>query len=141
MSFQIVKRSPQSFGGLVVPDVDMRSVRSDGGLLEFTRERLLDRGIAEIGTVYVAHGDHGWSAVVGYPCADPADLATGDVLVRVPGGYFAMFTADGLVEDPVEDVWLQAETAEKEGSIDRAFVAELEVVHPTKTVELFVSLT
>ncbi|MET4611310.1 putative transcriptional regulator YdeE [Rhodococcus sp. PvR044] len=140
MSFTIVKRGVQDFGGLVLPNVETGPGERVGGLMEFTRERILQRGVAEIVTVYVPSSDGRSSAVIGYPCADLDDLVLGDVLVRVPGGYFAVFTSDGPVDDPVDDVWRQAELAAKEGRIDRAFAEEIEFTRTSSSVELFISL-
>ncbi|MFE3290968.1 hypothetical protein [Rhodococcus sp. NPDC059234] len=139
MTFVIVKRGVQDFGGLVLPNMETGPGERSGGLMEFTRERIRARGITEIVTVYVPNRSGGCSAVVGYPCANPADLVVGDVAVRVPAGYFAFFTPDGPVKDPIEDVWMQAEMAMKEGRIDRAFAEEIEWSR-NRAVELFISL-
>lgn len=140
MSFEIVKRGAQDFGGLVLPNVETGPGERVGGLVEFTRERILQRGVSEIVTVYVPNRDGGSSAVIGYPCGDLDDLVVGDVLVRVPAGYFAVFTPDGPADDPIDDVWRQAELAAKEGHIDRAFAEEVEVTRAPSVVELFISL-
>ncbi|MFD4183799.1 effector binding domain-containing protein [Rhodococcus sp. NPDC058514] len=140
MSFEIVKRSMQDFGGLVLPDIEIGPGERSGGLIEFTRERILARGVTEIVTVFVPNPMGGSSAVIGYPCGDTEQLAVGDVMVRVPAGYFAVFTSDGLVDDPVEDVWRQAELAAKEGVIDRAFTEEIEITRAPSVVELYISL-
>ncbi|MFC7448801.1 hypothetical protein [Rhodococcus daqingensis] len=139
MSFEIVKRGVQDFAGLVLPDIEIGSGERSGGLIEFTRERILARGVTAIVTVFVPNRT-GVVAVIGYPCDGTDGLAVGDVVVRVPAGYFALFTSDGLVGDPVEDVWRQAELAAKEGKIDRAFTEEIEITRAPRAVELYISL-
>ncbi|MEN0135016.1 MAG: hypothetical protein AAGC80_07695 [Rhodococcus sp. (in: high G+C Gram-positive bacteria)] len=140
MSFEIVKRDSAEFGGYVLPRTELSSSAHATDLMKFTRERVRQRGVEELATVYVAVPDLGWTAVVGYRCIDLAHLAVGDVLVRVPAGYFAKFTPDGRSSDPIEDVWIQAELAEKEGRIERAYAEELEVFRAPNNVELFISL-
>ncbi|MDV7246504.1 MULTISPECIES: hypothetical protein [Rhodococcus] len=140
MTFEIVKREAADFGGLVLPRRELGSTVHAADLMKFTRERIHQRGIDDLTTVYVAVPDLGWSAVVGYRCAGLDDLAIGDVLVRVPAGYFAKFLPDGRSSDPIEDVWLQAEIAEKEGRIERAFTEEVESLRSPSSVELFISL-
>ncbi|KXF55677.1 MULTISPECIES: hypothetical protein [Rhodococcus] len=141
MSFEIVKRESTDFGGLVLPRMELGSSAHATDLLKFTRERVQLRGVEELTTVYVAVPELGWTAVIGYRCIDLDHLEIGDVLVRVPAGYFAKFTPDGRTSDPIEDVWIQAEVAEKEGRIERAYAEEVEVFRPPNNVELFISLT
>jgi len=141
MSFEIVKRESTDFGGLVLPRMELGSSAHATDLLKFTRERVQLRGVEELTTVYVAVPELGWTAVIGYRCIDLDHLEIGDVLVRVPAGYFAKFTPDGRTSDPIEDVWIQAEVAEKEGRIERAYAEEVEVFRPPNHVELFISLT
>ncbi|WP_072689472.1 hypothetical protein [Rhodococcus marinonascens] len=141
MSFEIVKRESTDFGGLVLPRMELGSSIHATDLMKFTRERVQQRGIEEVTTVYVAVPDLEWSAVIGYRCIDVDHLAIGDVLVRVPEGYFAKFAPDGRSSDPIEDVWIQAELAEKEGRIERAYTEEIEVFRAPSNVELFISLT
>ncbi|MFD6058920.1 hypothetical protein [Rhodococcus wratislaviensis] len=140
MSFEIVKRESTDFGGLVLPRMELGSSAHATDLLKFTRERVQLRGVEELATVYVAVPELGWTAVIGYRCIDLDHLEIGDVLVRVPAGYFAKFTPDGRTSDPIEDVWIQAEVAEKEGRIERAYAEEVEVFRPPNNVELFISL-
>ncbi|SDE16322.1 hypothetical protein SAMN05444580_11152 [Rhodococcus tukisamuensis] len=141
MGFEIVKCSVVDVGGLVLPNVDAGSGERSGGLMEFTRERILERGVAEIVTVYTPNTEGDSIAVVGYRCDGPEHLAEGDVMVRVQAGYFARFVPDGPVDDPIEDVWKQAEVAAQEGKIDRAFAEEIEITRAPSGVELFISLT
>ncbi|MDH6288655.1 hypothetical protein [Rhodococcus opacus] len=141
MSFEIVKRESADFGGLVLPRTELSSSAHSTDLMKFTRERIQQRGTGELTTVYVAVPDLGWTAVIGYRCIDVGHLEIGDVLVRVPAGFFAKFTPDGRSSDPIEDVWIQAELAEKEGRIERAYAEEVEVFRAPNNVELFISLT
>ncbi|TQF73959.1 hypothetical protein FK531_04605 [Rhodococcus spelaei] len=140
MSFEIVKQGVRDFGGLVLPNVETGTGGRYGDLMEFTRERILQRGVVDIVTVFVPNGDGGWTAVIGYECDSSDDPVTGDVHVRVPSGYFAVFTPDGPVADPVADVWMQVEAAAQEGRIDRAFAEEIEITRDASEVELFISL-
>ncbi|MBC2642990.1 MULTISPECIES: hypothetical protein [unclassified Rhodococcus (in: high G+C Gram-positive bacteria)] len=141
MSFEIVKREATDFGGLILPRMELGPTAHATDLMKFTRERVQQRGVGELATVYVAVPDLGWTAVIGYRCIDLDHLEIGDVLVRVPSGYFARFTPDGRSSDPIEDVWIQAELAEKEGRIERAYAEEIEVFRAPNNVELFISLT
>ncbi|GAF50735.1 hypothetical protein [Rhodococcus wratislaviensis] len=141
MSFEIVKRESANFGGLVLPRIELGPSAHATDLMKFTRERVQQRGVEDLATVYVAVPDLGWTAVIGYRCLDLRHLAIGDVLVHVPAGYFAKFTPDGRSSDPIEDVWIQAELAEKEGRIERAYAEEIEVFRAPSGVELFISLT
>lgn len=140
MGFEIVKRTVLDVGGLVLPNVDAGPETRTGGLVEFTRERILGRGLTEIVTVFTPNPGGGSTAVIGYPCDSPEKLAEGDVMIRVPAGYFAVFTPDGHVDDPVADVWNQVEVAAKEGKIERAFAEEIEITRAPSMVELFISL-
>ena len=141
MSFEIVKRESADFGGTGSAAHELSSSAHSTDLMKFTRERVQQRGTGELTTVYVAVPDLGWTAVIGYRCIDLDHLKIGDVLVRVPAGFFAKFTPDGRSSDPIEDVWIQAELAEKEGRIERAYAEEIEVFHAPNSVELFISLT
>ncbi|CRK49525.1 conserved hypothetical protein [Rhodococcus sp. RD6.2] len=141
MSFEIVKLGVVDIGGLVLPDVEPASGERLGGLMEFTRERMCERGVAEIVTVYTPNAEGDSIAVVGYRCEGAEHLAEGDVMVRVPAGYFARFVPDGPVDDPMTDVWNQVEVAAKEGMIDRAFAEEIEITRAPNGFELFISLT
>ncbi|MFF0816112.1 hypothetical protein ACFYVR_13310 [Rhodococcus sp. NPDC003318] len=141
MGFEIVKRDVVDVGGLVLPNEDAGSGARSGGLMQFTRERILARGIDEIVTVYTPNPTGGSIAVVGYRCDGPEHLAEGDVMIRVSAGYFAKFVPDGREVDPVADVWKQAEAAAKEGRIDRGFAEEIEITRAPNAVELFISLT
>ncbi|MFZ2176438.1 MAG: hypothetical protein WAW17_20835 [Rhodococcus sp. (in: high G+C Gram-positive bacteria)] len=140
MSFEIVKREASSFGGLVLPRMELGPTLHSSDLMKFTRERLQQRGVDELSTVYVAVPDMGWTAVIGYRCSGLDDLQIGDVLAPVPAGFFARFTPDGRSSDPIEDVWMQVEIAEKDGRIERAYTVEVEVFRPPNQVELFISL-
>lgn len=140
MSFEIVKRDVLDVGGLVLPDVKSGPRERSGGLIEFTRERIVDRGVAEVITVFTPNPYGDSIAVIGYRCDHIDALVDGDVMVRVPAGYFARFVPGGRVDDPVADVWRQAEVAAKEGRIDRAFAEEIEITRAPNMVELFVSL-
>ncbi|MGW5072937.1 hypothetical protein [Rhodococcus sp. NPDC004095] len=143
MSFEIVKCGVVDVGGLVLPNVDPASGERSGagGLMEFTRERIRERGITEIVTVYTPNKEGDSIAVVGYRCDSVEHLVEGDVMVRVPAGYFARFVPDGPVDDPIADVWNQVEVAAKEGMIDRALAEEIEITRAPNGFELFISLT
>ncbi|GAA4471063.1 hypothetical protein GCM10023094_01050 [Rhodococcus olei] len=141
MGFEVVKCATVDVGGLVLPNVDPQSPERSGGLLEYTRERILARGVDEVVTVFAPNTEGDSIAVVGCRCDSPERLAEGDVMVRVPAGYFAKFVPDGQVDDPIADVWKQAEDAAKEGRIDRAFAEEIEITRAPNAVELFISLT
>lgn len=140
MSFEIVKRDSSDFGGLVLPRTELGPSAHATDLMKFTRERIQQRGVDELTTVYVAVPTLGWTAVIGYRCADLEQLEIGDIFVRVPAGYFARFTPDGRSPDPIEDVWIQVEIAEKEGRIERAYAEEIEVFRAPSSVELYISL-
>ncbi|MFC9786488.1 effector binding domain-containing protein [Rhodococcus sp. NPDC127528] len=140
MGFEIVKRPVLDVGGLVLPNVEVGAGGRSGGLMEFTRERVLERGVTEIVTVFTPNSAEGSTAVVGYRCVSTEQLAEGDVMVRVPAGYFAKFTSEGPVDDPIADVWNQAEVAATEGKIDRAFAEEIEITRAPNAVELYISL-
>lgn len=137
---EIVKRPAGWFGGLVVPNVPVDHHVQSADLLEFSRDRIRQRGKGEVTTVYVAAPEVGYTAVIGYPCAGVEELEVGDSMVHVPAGYFAVFRSDGAYGDPIEDVWSQAEESAAAGEIDRAFTEEIEIVRGTDSVELYISL-
>lgn len=142
MSIDIVKCPEQQICGLVLPNVTAGPKDRTDGLLAFTLERMRERGLTEIVTAFLPRPGAAAAtvAVVGYRCDGTRQLADGDVLVRIPPGYFAKFTSDGLSLDPVADVWDQAEAAAADGRIDRAFAEEIEITRAPNGVELYISL-
>ncbi len=140
MGFEIVKRPLIDVGGLVLPSVEAGSGGRSRGLMEFTRERIHQRGVGETVTVYLPDSGDGSTAVIGYRCDSVEQLTEGDVMVRVPAGYFAKFVPNGTADDQIVDVWRQAEAAEAEGKLDRAFAEEIEITRTPHAVELYISL-
>lgn len=140
MTFNIVKVRPYQVGGLVVPG----AVPGDHGpttdLMNFTLERLRDRGVRSLSVVYVRHPEAGWSAVAGYRCDEIEDLAVGDSLIRVSEKYAARFVPDGASPTQCEDLWRQVEEADKRERITRAFTEEVVVLPENGEPELYIAL-
>lgn len=79
--------------------------------------------------------------IVGYRCRDLGDLGLGDVMVRLPGGTFANFTArNDDIAAAIESVWQQVWDAEAEGTIVRAYSGDYERYPDTHTVSVFVGI-
>ncbi|UTM38253.1 hypothetical protein MX572_05575 [Rhodococcus pyridinivorans] len=140
MTFTIVKVEPYLVGGLVVPGLEPGVTRDSDGLMEFTVERLRARNIRDLTVVFVCHPRAGWSAVFGYRCDEPEELAVGDSMVRVGEKFAARFVLDGPSPDPYRDLWRQVEMAEKEGLINRALGEEVACIPERGEPELYISL-
>ncbi|MGN5238956.1 MULTISPECIES: hypothetical protein [unclassified Rhodococcus (in: high G+C Gram-positive bacteria)] len=140
MTFTIVKVGPYQVGGLVVPGAAPGVLGPAADLMNFTLERLCERGVRDITVVYVRHLEAGWSAVAGYRCDNIDELTIGDSLVRVSENYAARFVPEGGSSDRCEDLWDQVEAADKRGEITRAFTEEILVLPERGEAELYVSL-
>lgn len=142
MTYRVTARSAELFGGLVAPRVEPGAETSTSELFRFLRERIRDRYSedVEVSTLYVPdeHGDY--NAIVGVPHAVPADVPTGDVFVNVPSGVYAVFEPDGVLSDPVDDVWTQVDDATNDGALFRAYKEDIEVVTQSGSVELYISI-
>ncbi|MFC9356928.1 AraC family transcriptional regulator [Rhodococcus sp. NPDC057014] len=139
---EIVKRQAESFVGLTIPEGKPGRPGPGRELVDFTVERIRDRGISEIFVVYVASPPpRTFTVVVGYPCDSTDKMEPGDVLVGVRSGYFARFRCEDESEpDALAETWSVADYASARGRIERAFTEDLEVHHPDGSVELFLSL-
>jgi len=142
MSYSIVVRGEQIYGGLVVPRVRPSFKVSNSELIEFLKDRLRDRSDADrpMYTVYVPDPTGEYHALVSFDYPEAAAAPIGDVLVRVPKGVYAKFAPNGDYHDPVEDVWAQVDDATASAEITRAYREEIEIWHGAKSVELFISI-
>ncbi|MGA9870390.1 MAG: effector binding domain-containing protein [Rhodococcus sp. (in: high G+C Gram-positive bacteria)] len=142
MSYRVTARSAELFGGLVAPRITPGAEASTSELFRFLRERLRDRFArsVEISTVFVPdeHGDY--NAVVATSYLSPGEVPVGDVFVSVPSGVYALFVPDGVLSDPIEDVWVQVEDATANGELFRAYKEDIEVVTDSGEVELYISI-
>ncbi|MDJ0416307.1 GyrI-like domain-containing protein [Rhodococcus opacus] len=139
---EIVKRQAESFVGLTIPEGKPGRPGPGRELVDYTVERIRDRGISEIFVVYAASPPpRTFTVVVGYPCDSPDKMEPGDVLVGVRAGYFARFCCEDESEpDALAETWSVADYAAARGRIERAFTEDLEVHHPDGSVDLFLSL-
>ncbi|MFD6676948.1 hypothetical protein ACFWDA_21640 [Rhodococcus zopfii] len=140
MSFEVLKVHSFGVGGLVLPGVSPGATVQRSELMVFTEDRIRARGIDEVVVAYVCNAEVGWSAVVGYRCNGVEDLAIGDSMVIVPTAYFAQFTNGAAAGDLVEDVWEQAEIAEKEGRIERAYGGDVATIRSNGETDLLIRL-
>ena len=141
MSFEIVKRESTDFGGLVLPAYGVEFVGA--------RDRP-DEVHARARPVARCRGaDHRLRRGPGsgvdrcdrislHRPRSPRDRRRAGAR---PVRLFCEVHPDGRSSDPIEDVWIQAEVAEKEGRIERAYAEEIEVFRAPNNVELFISLT
>ncbi|PQP20608.1 hypothetical protein [Rhodococcus opacus] len=139
---EIVKRQAESFVGLTIPEGKPGRPGPGRELVDYTVERIRDRGISEIFVVYAASPPpRTFTVVVGFPCDSTDKMEPGDVLVGVRSGYFARFCCEDESEpDALAETWSVADYAAARGRIERAFAEDLEVRHPDGSVELFLSL-
>ncbi|EKT80720.1 hypothetical protein WSS_A20714 [Rhodococcus opacus M213] len=139
---EIVKRQAESFVGLTIPEGKPGRPGPGRELVDYTVERIRDRGISEIFVIYAASPPpRTFTVVVGYPCDSPDKMEPGDVLVGVRAGYFARFCCEDESEpDALAVTWSVADHAAARGRIERAFTEDLEVHHPDGSVDLFLSL-
>ncbi|MDI9937088.1 GyrI-like domain-containing protein [Rhodococcus opacus] len=139
---EIVKRQAESFVGLTIPEGKPGRPGPGRELVDYTVERIRDRGISEIFVIYAASPPpRTFTVVVGYPCDSPDKMEPGDVLVGVRAGYFARFCCEDESEpDALAETWSVADYAAARGRIERAFTEDLEVHHPDGSVDLFLSL-
>ncbi|EID80376.1 GyrI-like domain-containing protein [Rhodococcus opacus] len=139
---EIVKRQAETFVGLTIPEGKPGRPGPGRELVDYTVERIRDRGISEIFVIYAASPPpRTFTVVVGYPCDSPDKMEPGDVLVGVRAGYFARFCCEDESEpDALAETWSVADYAAARGRIERAFTEDLEVHHPDGSVDLFLSL-
>ena len=79
--------------------------------------------------------------VLGYQCPSFAALQPGDVLARVPGGKFAVFSASGdNLGDVIADLWQHIWDMEDREKIVRAYTGDFECYPTRDTVEVYVAL-
>jgi predicted transcriptional regulator YdeE len=150
MTYAIVVRREAIYGGLVVPRVRPSFKVSNSDLIEFLKDRLRDRAVAESAddtdidrpmyTVYVPDPAGNYNALVCFEYADPGAAPVGDVLVKVPKGVYARFAPNGDYHDPVEEVWAQVDDATASAEITRAYREEIEIWRGPESVELFISI-
>ncbi|ONM48315.1 effector binding domain-containing protein [Nocardia donostiensis] len=148
MTYSIVVRDAAVYGGLVVPKVRPSFKVSNSELIEFLKDRLVDRvgghsaadADRPMYTVYVRTPTGTYNALVCFEYPAPDAAPVGDVLVRVPKGVYARFQPNGDYHDPVEDVWAQVDDATASAGITRAYREEIEVWHGPESVELFISI-
>jgi predicted transcriptional regulator YdeE len=142
VSHRVTARSAELFGGLVAPRITPGAEASTSELFRFLRERIRDQHLepVDISTVYVPDAAGDYNAVVATPFDSPSDVPVGDVFVSVPSGVYAVFVPDGVIQDPIEDVWAQVEDATANGELFRAYKEDVEVVTKTGEVELYISI-
>lgn len=143
MSHRVTARSAELFGGLVAPRIAPGVEASTSELFRFLRERMWDRHPGQevdVSTVFVPDAAGDYNAVVAVSYVSPSEVPVGDVFVQVPSGVFAVFVPDGLIKDPVEDVWTQVDDATSNGELFRAYKEDIEVVTNSGRVELYISI-
>jgi predicted transcriptional regulator YdeE len=143
VSHRVTARSAELFGGLVAPRIAPGVEASTSELFRFLRERMWDRHPGrevDVSTVFVPDAAGDYNAVVAVPYVSPTEVPVGDVFVQVPSGVFAVFVPDGLLKDPVEDVWTQVDDATSNGELFRAYKEDIEVVTNSGKVELYISI-
>lgn len=143
MTHRVTARSAEIFGGLVAPRIVPGAETSTSELIRFLRERIRDRDPdleADISTVYVPDAAGDYNAVVSMSYVSPGEVPVGDVFVHVPSGVYAVFVPDGVIRDPIEDVWAQVDDATANGELFRAYKEDVEVVTSSGEVELYISI-
>lgn len=142
MSFRLIARPTEIFGGYVVPDVRPGPEGSASDLVVFMRERIREReqpGV-DVYTVYVPDQRGAWNVLVGVPCPTVQEVPVGDVFVTSPPGAYAVFSPSMSLPDRAEDAWAQVDEAVADGSITRAGGVEFECLSDDGNVEIFVSV-
>lgn len=78
---------------------------------------------AAIYTGYAGDKDDNFTLVIGFQRESANDFKIGEVVSKVPAGKHARFSGKGSLPNVVIEAW----QAEEEGTLDRAYSADLEM--------------
>ena len=105
---------------------------------------------AAIYTGYAGDKDDKFTMVIGFQRKAMDDFKTGEVITKVPAGRYAKFTRKGALPSVVFEAWQDVWQAEKEGNLNRAYSADLEIYPGMRegsnedmtnlTVELYIAI-
>jgi predicted transcriptional regulator YdeE len=146
VTFSVVERQETLVAGTVLrsPAMAIEGVRRQR--VQQAWHEMLKRELpGPTGTAYIDYlpeMDSYQTHVLGYQCKTIDDLQPGDVLARVPGGTFALFTATGgNLGDVVAGLWQSIWEAEERGKITRTYTGDFEHYPKRDTVEVFVAIS
>ena len=101
---------------------------------------------AAIYTGYAGDKDDNFTLVIGFQRESADDFKIGEVISKVPAGKYARFSHKGSLPNAAIEAWQAVWQAEEEGTLDRAYSADLEMHEGSNenindlTVELYIAI-